>query len=126
MFDRRPFEHRLFHIIARDFPFLQMLLVSNMQQQQDKDGSCALIPFSNLTYLCVADARIDYAMQFLCNQKMNLPRLVDLSITYQTLATVTNYFTNNQTRLICARLTHLHICESFVRPSNFHLYFPLL
>ena len=126
MCDRRPFEHRLFQIIARAFPFLQILLIANVKWQQDKDRSCALVTFSNLLHLCLTDAHIDYVMELLCNEYISLPRLVDLSITYQALATVTNNFTNNQTRLICDRLTSLDIREPFVRPSNFHLYFPLL
>ena len=126
MCDQRPFEHRLFQIIARDFPFLQILLISNPKGQQEKDRSYAITTFSNLTHLCLTEAHFDYAMAFLCNENISLPRLVNLSITYQTLATVTNYFTNKQTRLICDRLTHLHICEPFVHPSHFHLYFPLV
>ena len=126
MRDRRPFEHRLFQIIARDFPFLQILLISNVEGQQDKDRSCACITFSNLSQLAFKKAHIDYAMEFLSNENIRLPRLTTLAITYQALATVTNNFTSSQARLICNRITSLDICEAFVRPSNFHLYFPLL
>ena len=126
MCDRRPFEHRLFEIIARDFPFLQILVIANMQGQQDKDRSCAFITFSDLSQLVVTNAHTDYAMEFLSSGNISLPRLTTLAITYQALEIVTNNFTSNEARLICNRITNLDICEPFVRPSNFHLYFPLL
>lgn len=126
MYDQRPFEHRLFQIIARDFPFLQILYVSNPEGQKDKDHSCPLITFTHLYQLCLGSAHADYAVEFLSNANISLPRLVGLSVTYEALATVINNCTSNQTRLICNRITCLHIPEPFVRPSNFHLYFPLL
>ena len=126
MTDRRPFEHRLFQIIARDFPVLQKLFISNAEGQQDKARSCALITFYNLSQLVFGEAHIDYPMEFLSNENISLPRLTTLSITYQALITVTNNFTNDQVRLISNRITSLDICEPFVRSNNFHLFFPLL
>ena len=126
MFDRRPFEHRLFQIIARDFPVLQRLLITNWEEQQVKDRSGELITFSHLFQLGLGKSHIDYAMEFLSNGIIVLPRLTSLTITYQSLATVTNNFTNNQARLICSKITRLRTHEPFVRPNNFHLYFPLL
>ena len=126
MIDRRPFEHRLFQIIARDFPVLQKLFISNAEGQQDKARSCALITFYNLSQLVFGEAHIDYPMEFLSNENISLPRLTTLSITYQALITVTNNFTNDQVRLISNRITSLDICEPFVRSNNFHLFFPLL
>jgi len=126
MFDRRPFEHRLFQIIARDLPFLQRLIVNNHEKQQVKDHSDEYITFSRLCELCLGDSHTDYVMEFLSNENIDLPRLTSLAVTYQTLATVTNSFTHNQARRICNRITHLSFLEPFVRPNNFHLYFPLL
>ena len=126
MYDRRPFEHRLFQIIARDFPFLQTLLLTNWQEQEVKDQSGELVTFSHLCQLCLGDSHMDYANEFLCNENIALPRLTNLSITYETLATVTKSFTHSQARLICNKIRRLRIREPFVRPNNFHLYFPLL
>jgi hypothetical protein len=39
---------------------------------------------------------------------------------------VTHNFTNDATRLTCAKLTSLKTDEPFVRPENFDQYFPLL
>ncbi len=127
IYDRRPFEHRFFQIIARDFPFLQVLFVTNTEGLQDKNHSCALITFSHLCRLCISIyTHIDYAMEFLSNENISLPRLKTLSITYEPLATVTNNFTSDRTRFVCNRITHICIREPFVRPNNFHLYFPLV
>ena len=126
MYDRRPFEHRLFEIIARDFPFLRRLLITNLNQQQVKDHPCARITFGHLCELYLGATHIDYAVGFLSNRIINLPRLTNLSIKYEALATATKSFTNDETRLACNRITGLYIRESFVRPENFHWYFPLL
>ena len=126
MYDRRPFEHRLFQIIARDFPFLQQLFLTNLVGQQAKDHSCELITFSHLLVLSLPGAHTDYVREFLYNENIALPRLTSLSITYEALATVTNNFTNNEARRVCSRITEILICEPFVRPNNFHLYFLLV
>lgn len=126
MYDRRPFEHRLFQIIARDFPFLKRLFLANWEEQQMKDHSVELLTFPHLCQLYLGESHVDYAAEFLSNENIALPRLTNLSITYQSLATVTNNFTNNQARLICSQIRRLHFYESFVRPNNFQLYFPLL
>jgi hypothetical protein len=72
MFDRRPFEHRLFQSIVRDFPFLQRLLVENCQEKQVKDGSGELITFSHLRKLVLGNLHTDYAREFLYNEKHHL------------------------------------------------------
>jgi hypothetical protein len=126
MFDRRPFKHGLFRIIARDFPFLQQLCIYNLKEQQVEDRSDEYIIFDHLSELDVVDSHIDYAEEFLSNENITLPRLTSLSTRYQTLATVTNNFTDNQARIICNRITKLCIRGPFVIPENFHLYFPLL
>ncbi|CAF4294751.1 unnamed protein product, partial [Rotaria sordida] len=38
---------------------------------------------------------------------------------------VTNNFTNDAARLNCSQLRHITILEPYVRPENFHSYFPL-
>ena len=127
MFDQRPFEHRLFRIIARDFPFLQRLFIKNFQEQQVKDHSDESITFSYLCELCLADSHIDYAREFLSNDEIvALPRLTSLFVAYETLAILTENFTNNKARRICNRITNLSFHGPFVPPNNFHLYFPLV
>jgi len=126
MLDRRPFEHELFKIISRDFPFLQRLNIINSTPQQYKPRSSTFITFNHLQQLILKDAHIDYAVQFLFDRNTRLPRLTKLSITYETLATVTNNFTNDATRLNCTQIKCLEMYGPFVRPESFHLHFPLL
>jgi hypothetical protein len=85
MFDRRPFEHRLFQMIARDFPFLQRLFVYNLKEQQVKDHSDEYIIFSHLSELNLVDSHTDYARELLSNENITLPRLTSLSVIYQTI-----------------------------------------
>ncbi len=68
----------------------------------------------------------DYAEEFLFERNTYLSRLLSLQIEYQSLAIVTNNFTNDASRRNCAQLQHLAIKGPFVRPENFHSYFPLL
>ena len=124
--DRRPFEHSFFKSISQSFPLLEELHVFNDEPQNEKQQSITSITFSHLMILDLNCAHIDYAKQFLFDKHCHLPSLLNLSIRYKSLVLVTNNFTNDATRLTCSRLTKLCIKESFIRPKNFHQYFPLL
>jgi hypothetical protein len=126
MADVHPFEYKLFKLISQDFPFLIHLRIYNDKPQQDKPQSSTLIIFPHLMVLNLISNHVDYAEQFLFDKNTHLPRLFNLSIRYESLALVTNNFTNDAARLNCGKLTNLTIWEPFVRPENFHQYFPLL
>jgi len=126
MNDIRSFEYQLFQLISQDFPCLNQLIICNREPQKDKQHSSTLIKFPHLTLLNLVDAHVDYAEQFLYDKNIDLPCLLDLSIEYESLTMVTNNFTNDATRLYCAKLKGLHINKPFVRPKHFHQYFPLL
>jgi hypothetical protein len=126
MRDPHPFEPNFFKIISQDFPLLTVLYIINFQPQKEKQQSTTLITFPHLVGLIVSAAHVDYAEQFLVEQNTHLPYLLNLTIRYKSLAIVTNSFTNNATRLVCAKLTNLEMEEPFVRPENFDRYFPLL
>ncbi|CAF3052962.1 unnamed protein product [Rotaria sp. Silwood2] len=126
MSDRNSFEHKLFKLISQDFPFLEFLYISNVDPQKDKQDSSTLITFPYLTFLDLQYAYIDYAELFLLEKNMHLPRLINLRTTYKSLATITNNFTNDATHFNFGKLISLDVCEPFVRPNNFHQYFPLL
>ncbi len=125
MLDSRPFEHNFFKVISQSFPFLQTLRILNSKPQQNKQQSSTIL-FPHLILLDLATAHVDYAEQFLFNKNTHLPRLLNLSIGYESLAMVTNNFTNDAARLNCAKLTNLDIEKPFVRSKNFHQYFPFL
>jgi hypothetical protein len=126
MYDSRPFEHELFKIISRDFPFLKKLTLRNIQPQQNKHQLSTFITFVHLFELDLCSSHIDYVVQFLLDRNTLLPCLTDLYIEYEPLATASNHFTNDATRLNCAKIKNLFILEPFVRPESFHSYFPLL
>jgi hypothetical protein len=126
MTDFRPFEHHFFNIISQSFPLLKRLAIFNKEPQKNKQQSISLITFSHLILLNLVDAHADYAEQFLSDKHYHLPCLSNLGIRYESLALVTNNFTNDATRLSCAKLTKIRIREPFVPPKNYHEYFPLL
>ncbi|CAF4036142.1 unnamed protein product [Rotaria sordida] len=121
-----PFEHHFFQLISQDFPFLKELYIVNCHPQKDKQHSSTLIRFPYLWLLDIDMAHMDYVEEFLFDKNIHLPRLLNLSIKYESLAIVTNNFTNDAARVTCGKLKYLEISEPFVRPENFHQYFPLL
>ncbi|CAF3381034.1 unnamed protein product [Rotaria sp. Silwood2] len=126
MMELHPFEHNFFKIISEDFCFLKELHIINNKSQKEKQQSSTLIIFRHLAILDLIDAHIDYAEQFLFDKNTHLPRLRYLRILYESLRMVTNNFTNDEARLTCGKVKYLEIHEPFVRPKNFHEYFPLL
>ena len=126
MTDCCSFEHNFFKLISQSFPLLKQLIIRNNEPQKEKQQSMTLIKFSHLIVLNIASAHTDYAEQFLVDKYCQLPHLLNLSIGYESLARVTNNFTNDATRFTCSQLTSISINESFVLPKNFHQYFPLL
>jgi hypothetical protein len=126
MTDFRPFEHNFFKVISKTFPMLKNLCIINDEPQKRKQQSVTCITFPHLIVLDLDGAHVDYAEQFLVNKHCDLPRLANLNIDYNSLALVTNNFTNDTSRVICGKLTNVCINGSFVPPENFHQYFPLL
>jgi hypothetical protein len=126
MLNLRPFKRHFFNVISQNFPLLDKLYIHNDQPQTDKQQSTTFITFPHLILLDLSLAHVDYAEQFLSERNTHLPRLLDLKIRYESLAIVTNNFTNDATRLNCAKVTRLKIKEPFVRPEKFHQCFPLL
>jgi hypothetical protein len=126
MEDSHPFEHNFFKVISEDFPYLKELSILNNEPQKDKQQSRTTIIFPHLILLDIVSAHVDYAENFLSEENIHLPHLMDLEIRYESLAIVTNNFTSDATRLTCSKVTCLTIDEPFVRPANFHRYFPVL
>ena len=89
MSDHCPFEHELFQIVTRDFPFVRTLTIFNSEEQENKQQT-----FPYLVTLHLASAHSDYTTQFLLETSSHLPRFKSLEIEYEVLATITNNFTN--------------------------------
>ncbi|CAF4944711.1 unnamed protein product [Rotaria sp. Silwood1] len=126
MLDMRPFENELFQVISQCFPFLQRLSITNLQSQKNNQHSSTFITFPHLFELDLKRAHIDYVVQFLFDKNTSLPRVTHLTIRYETLAIVTQGFTNDAARLTCAKIRCLVVKESFVRPEKFLSYFSSL
>ncbi|CAF1203346.1 unnamed protein product [Rotaria sordida] len=126
MLDIRPFENELFQVISHSFPLLQRLSITNLQSQKNKQNSSTFITFAHLFELDLKRTHIDYVVQFLFDKNTSLPRLTQLTIRYEPLATVTQGFTNDAAHLTCAKIKRLVIQEPFVRPEKFLSYFSSL
>jgi hypothetical protein len=126
MIDQHPFKNNLFKIISQDFPFLEELFIVNNEAQTKKQELSETITFPHLSRLNIYMSHIDYAEQFLVEQRCHLPHLLDLLIKYESLVTVTNNFTNNATRRTCSKVRFIWLTGPFVRPQHFNQYFPLL
>ncbi|CAF1037544.1 unnamed protein product [Adineta steineri] len=126
MWDTNPFEYKLFKIISQDFPFLEFLYIANDCSQEENQHSSTTITFPNLTLLDLKYAHVDYAKLFLFKQNMSLPRLINLTIKYKSLVTITDNFTKSATLFNFDKLKSLDVCEQFVGSKTFHDYFPLL
>ncbi|CAF2728381.1 unnamed protein product [Rotaria sp. Silwood2] len=127
MCDRYAFEYIVLKIICEDFPFLENLIILNLNElKNDQHHSSTLITFNYLFKLNLTSADNDYATLFLSHRSTCLPRLTNLKIRYNTLATMTNNFTNDETRLNCAKIKSLYVSDLTVRSQNFDSYFPSL
>lgn len=126
MRDTQPFEHKFFELTSQCFPCIKELIVFNEQSQKEKSDSSKLLRFPHLIRLELPCAHIDYVKQFLLTKNTDLPRLLDLHMSYESLRILTNNFTNHSMCLNGAQLKSLDLFEPFVAPETFHLYFPLL
>ncbi|CAF1680248.1 unnamed protein product, partial [Adineta ricciae] len=126
MRDSVSFKHRLFEVVAHDFPFLEFLRISNTKPMEDKEDSCASIAFPCLTFLDLRDAHVDYAEMLLLQTKTHLPCLLNLSVEWNQLTNITKNFTEKPTQFNLKRLKCLDVCQPFVRPEGFDQYCPFL
>jgi hypothetical protein len=134
LYDTRPFEHDFFEWTSRASPLLKYLTIHNLTPQENK---CQIevvndkkispkISYLQLIRLRFTHAHIDYVNQFLRHTNAYVPCLDILKMEYEQLATVTNNFTSDSTRINCGQLKQLLFNELIVYPENFYLYFPLL
>jgi hypothetical protein len=126
MIERIPFEDRLFQLISQVFPFLEILHVCNIWPQEGNQHSLTLITFPYLKFLYLKYSHIYYVERFLLKRSISLPRLLHLSMRYQSIVFLTKNFTNDTTYFNFDNIKSLDLCQSIVRPKDFHKYFPLL
>ncbi len=132
--DKNAFKHEFFVRLARAFPFLKNLSISNINPPfwnfidphlSDKDW-CSIIEYSHLSYLDMKRVDPYYVEQFLNQTKTHLPCLTKLKVAYDDLKMVTENFTKDEMRRNCGRVEQLIIERPIVYSENIYLYFPLL
>lgn len=85
-----------------------------------------MIEYPHLIFLDVRQAHSYYIEHFLNETKTRLHCLTNLEVTYKKLEKVTEYFTKDEMRRNCGRVTQLLIESPTVYPENIYRYFPLL
>ncbi|CAF2616316.1 unnamed protein product [Rotaria sp. Silwood2] len=132
--DTNAFKHEFFIRLARAFPFLKSLSISNIHRPfwrcderhlRDKDW-CSIIEYSHLIFLDVEGVNSYYLEHFLNETKAHLPSLTQLKVIYEVLKTVTENFTRDDMRRNCGRVKRLIVDYPIVYPENVYRYFPLL
>ncbi|CAF4530625.1 unnamed protein product, partial [Rotaria sp. Silwood2] len=128
LFDERPFEHEFFIKISQSFPFLKELTIINSEQQKsnNENRKYSIINYYHLTKLHLVHVHDDYAEQFLLDTKTYLSNYIQLSIHYDQLQRVTEYFTRNTTRYNCSKVKQLYLYGLSQLPKQYNTYFPYL
>ncbi|CAF4647541.1 unnamed protein product [Rotaria sp. Silwood2] len=132
--DEHSFKHEFFVRLARAFPFLKNLSISNIRSPfwrfderylRDKDW-CSIIEYSHHIYLDVKHANPYYIEHFLNETKTQLPCLTKLKVNYGDLKQVTGNFSRDEMQRNCGRVKRLIVERSLVYPEYVYRYFPLL
>jgi hypothetical protein len=128
-----PFTHEFFLRIARAFPLITELTVLNNRVYNNADEENTnqiklIVEFHHLISLTIHFHRAIYVEQLLVDTNTYLPNLINLTISYDDLVTVTNNFTRHSTRRNCSKVEILEftIPPITVHSKEFYLHFPCL
>jgi hypothetical protein len=127
-----PFKHEFFLRIARAFPFITDLTVLNNRIpdniDENNDKKTSIVEFHHLISLTIHFQRAFYVEQFLVDTNTYLPNLIDLTVSYNNLVTVTENFTRHATRSNCSKIQTLKftIRTMTANPEEFYVHFPCL
>jgi hypothetical protein len=133
--DINPFKHEFFIRIARSFPLLKYLGISNTKPPALHDvmpfpfDNCQLystIEYPHLSRLDVRLAHRAYVEQFLNERKTKMPCLTELGVMVCHLKFVTNNFKRLETRRNCVKVKKLVTIGPLVYSLDFFLHFPSL
>jgi hypothetical protein len=129
-----PFKYEFFIRIAKAFPSLKDLCITNGKSPllnydsytADNIDSHSYIEYPNLTSLTVKYVDNYYIEQFLLDTKTCAPHLTKIEVYFNQLKTVTENFTRDATRYNCRNIKQLIFEEKMNYPKEFYLYFPSL
>ena len=127
------FDHDFFLRVARCFPVLQNLLVTEaisvMRRTLDDFPTIRrdqVVQFLHLKTLQFCRASLPCVEQFLNENITHLPRLAELTVIYRHLTIVTHDFTRQETRRNCAHVTELVPGAILPASKAYYDYFPSL
>ncbi|CAF3347794.1 unnamed protein product [Rotaria sp. Silwood2] len=126
------FQHDFFTKISQAFLFLQKITLENFQSQNKKsdedDQHLPIIEYSYLTELRLLDVHDDYIEQSLFHSKSVLPNNIFLSVQYDSIQSITNHFTREQTRINSVKIKHYFLAGLGQQhlSKDFYQYFPNL
>jgi hypothetical protein len=131
---RKPFNHEFFIRLARAFPFLKSLSISNIRPPFWRFNEChllekewcSIIEYPHLIFLDVEDANSYYVENLLNETKTHLTNLKQLKASFDVLKVVTENFTRDDLRRTCERVERLIVDYPIDYPENVYRYFPLL
>ena len=126
-----PLEYGFMVKIAKSFPYLSLLVLSNSgspldQGKHERTADMPVIIFPHLKSLNFDISHTDNLGQFLSDAFTSLPSLRELNVDYDQLSVLTNSFANDLARLNCANVRILGVKRCFVPHENFFSYFPSL
>ncbi|CAF1055678.1 unnamed protein product [Rotaria sp. Silwood1] len=132
LFDENPFEHEFFLRIAKSFPLMKKLSLSNLKRPKRKqhiklknvNEKFSIIEYRHLTELELTTVHKDYVELFLDHRKTCLPNNIFLSIDYRPLRKATHNFTREVMRVNCAKLSQLLIYDEVEISQQVKDYFP--
>ncbi|CAF2145333.1 unnamed protein product [Rotaria magnacalcarata] len=118
----------LFNTVQQIELFDEQLTIINSEQQNfnNENRKYSIINYYHLTKLHLVHVHDDYAEQFLLDTKTYLSNYIQLSIHYDQLQRVTEYFTRNTTRYNCSKVKQLYLYGLSQLPKQYNTYFPYL
>jgi hypothetical protein len=129
------FRHEFFVRIARSFPLLNCLCISNVTSQPlsdllassfDHPQSHSMVEYPYLVSLDVSFSRKGYLEQFLNETKAYVPCLTKLTVCHRHLKIITENFTREATRRNCAKVKQLTFLLQSDNQGDYSHYFPSL
>ena len=131
LYDEHPFEHEFFIRISQSFPCMENLSVSNHQSQKHKQSyesinhnhNSSIVKYNSLMTLDFENVHDDYIEEFLFNTKTYFYNDIGLYINYKSLERVTHNFTNDSTRINCAKINEIYLRGEIYYSNSLRDYF---
>lgn len=126
LIDERPFEYDFFIEIARAFPFVKRLSLTNRRAQTLKNNKIdyPLIKYPYLDFLELVDIHQDYVEIFLDSTKIFFSNDIFLIVDYRPLRRATHGFKRDAMRINCSKVITLSVPAKVKLSQQLKSYFP--